>query len=474
MSADEFPPESPTQVLYENRGPVLVLRSALLRVSSGPDQGASCPLALQRVSVGSAPDNDLRLTDPLVSRRHFEIEVQDAGYLVRDLRSTNGTFYRGARVGEALVGLGAELRVGSTVLELVRGAERREEVAQLQHFGSLVGSSRAMQPVYGLLAAVAPTDVTVLIEGETGTGKEVVAEEIHRHSPRRGQAFSEVDCGALPLGLIESELFGHQEGAFTGAVKERAGAFERARGGTVFLDEIGELSLEAQTRLLRVLDRRTIKRLGSDVARKVNVRLIAATNRDLAGEVRAGRFRQDLYYRLSVVRIVIPPLRDRREDIPELVRHFLWQAGVPDPETALPAEVLGVLSSRSWPGNVRELRNAVERAILLADAGPVGADAAPSSLSPAPTAPPPPPPPLPAAVERPPASSESWLEGAMPEPLLDQGYKEAKEELLLRFERLYFGRLVRRYGVSNVSQLAKAAGVDRHLLRNMLRKHRFE
>jgi DNA-binding NtrC family response regulator len=452
--------DSPTEIIYErDRPPVLVLRAAVLRVVSGPDQGACAPLRHQRVRIGSAPDNDLTLGDARVSRHHVEFQIQDHGYLVRDLQSTNGTFYRGARVGEVLVGQGAEVRVGNTVLRVERGEETSEVIGAKRQFGSLVGSSPAMQQVYGMLAAVAPTDTTVLVEGETGTGKELVAEELHRHSPRRERLLSVIDCGALPQNLIESELFGHEKGAFTGATAERIGVFERTRGGTVFLDEIGELPLELQTRLLRVLDRRTIKRVGSSLPRVVDFRLVAATNRDLEHEVREGRFRQDLYFRLAVVRIKLPALRERREDIRRLARFFLWQAGCADVDAVLNEELLRVLATRAWPGNVRELRNVVERATILVDGVP------PPGLEPPPTPLDAAPPPIP-----PPRGEAGAPALRFPPPYLEMGYKAAKERLLDQFEVQYLGRLLERHG-PNISGIARDAGIDRHLVRNLLRKH---
>ena len=459
--------DSPTQVIYsDDKQPVLVLRSAVLRAVVGPDQGKSCALSQARARVGTARDNTLALSDPNVSRYHLEFQIQDRGYLVRDLQSTNGTFYRGARVGEVMVGLGAELRVGSTVLRVERGEETSEVIGCKRQFGSLIGSAPAMQQVYGLLAAVAPTDTSVLIEGETGTGKELVAEEIHRHSPRRDKLFSVVDCATLPPSLIESELFGHEKGAFTGATAERVGVFERTRGGTVFLDEIGELSMDLQTRLLRVLDRRTIKRVGGNMQRKVEFRLVAATNRDLPRAVKQGTFRRDLYYRLAVVRITLPPLRRRTEDIPQLARFFLWQAGCVEVERVLSDELIKVLCSRSWPGNVRELRNVVERATIMVDGSQQG-EALFTSASPASPEPAPPPPADAAAASA--DGSPPTLQ--LPRAYLEMDYKTAKDQLLEQFELQYLERLLGRHG-NNISGIAREAGVDRHLVRNLLRKHK--
>jgi len=477
------PRESPTQIVYDGRArPRLVLRAAVLRVTAGSDLGASCPMTLERVHVGTAGTNALVLTDPLVSRCHLELRVQDSSYLVLDLDSTNGTFFRGARIREAELGVGAEIRLGSTVLRIEPGPISSEEVSSSEAFGGLVGSSPAMQRVYGLLSAVAPTDTTVLIEGETGTGKELVARQIHRGSPRHDCPFGVLDCGSLPPGLIESELFGHERGAFTGAVTEREGVFEKYRGGTVFLDEIGELPLALQTRLLRVLDQRTVKRVGGNLQRRVDIRLVAATNRELRKEVAEGRFREDLYYRLAVVRIVLPPLRRRREDIPLLARHFLFQAGCADLDAVLTEEVLEVLRSRRWPGNVRELRNMLERAMIFSDGSeglldertqersmsgaalqPPGRDH-PPALDSAPTpGPDPAPAPESAAVEA------GWLGRALPAWLFRLPYRQLKQMLVEELEDLYIGRLAALHG-TNLSRIAQEAGVDRHLVRKVLQR----
>jgi DNA-binding NtrC family response regulator len=307
-----------------------------------------------------------------------------------------------------------------------------------------------MQEVFGLLAAVAPTEATVLVLGETGTGKELVAQEIHRQSPRSGRPLVVLDCGSIPAELIESELFGHIKGAFTGAHVDRAGVFEQASGGTVFLDEIGELPAELQTRLLRVLDQRTVRRVGSHRPQKVDLRVVAATNRNLEGLVAEGRFRQDLFYRLSVVEIRLPPLRQRPEDIPLLARHFLRQSGCANPDDVLTPEVLEVLATRRWPGNARELRNVVERAVILQDgisAGPPPAEAA--SLT---------------------TGDADWLARAIPGSWLDRPYKELKGEVLDRLEAKYLRHLLDHHG-HNISRLAGAAGIDRHLMRKLLRKH---
>jgi transcriptional regulator with GAF, ATPase, and Fis domain len=261
-------------------------------------------------------------------------------------------------------------------------------VSEVRGVGSLIGESPALRKVQQQIDLVAPTDATVLITGESGTGKDLVARAIHERSPRREQPMITVNCGAIPETLFESEFFGHARGAFTGAQRDRPGRFELASGGTLFLDEIGELSLPMQAKLLRVLQEQEVERVGEIKVRKINVRVVAATNRNLAAEVEAGRFRQDLFYRLSVFPIENPPLRERREDIPRLAEHFIRIAAKrmnrkPPKFTNAAARQL---STRDWPGNVRELQNVVERAVILSRGTPLLFDE--PSAPPKPQAPP--------------------------------------------------------------------------------------
>jgi two-component system response regulator HydG len=248
--------------------------------------------------------------------------------------------------------------------------------------GTIIGESRAIREILAIISRVARSSAAVLIEGESGTGKELVAREIHRQSPRRGRVFITENCAALTESLIESELFGHVKGAFTGATRDRLGIFQLADGGTLFLDEVGEMSPAMQGKFLRVLQEGEVRQVGGRTLARVDVRIVAATNRNLLDLMRGGRFRQDLYYRLNVIRIVIPPLRDRREDIPHLVRHFLRQRCAEQrlSEPILPQEVLAVLTNYSWPGNVRELENAIERALLLQRDGAIHLDCLPAEI----------------------------------------------------------------------------------------------
>ena len=266
------------------------------------------------------------LSDPTVSRRHLSVEPGDDGVIVRDLGSTNGSFVQGARFQELTLGFGAEVTIGHTILKYVPDEEALDPTpTDEEAFGSLVGRDPKLRKLFRLLGDVANTEATVLLEGETGTGKELLAEEIHRHSARRDGPFVVFDCGAVPSELIESALFGHVRGAFTGAISDRRGAFAEADGGTMFLDEIGELSPEVQPVLLRALDKRAIRPVGGASYEKVSVRVVAATNRNLRNEMTAKHFREDLYYRLAVVRVSVPALRQRLDDIPLLAEHFVRQ-----------------------------------------------------------------------------------------------------------------------------------------------------
>jgi two-component system response regulator GlrR len=314
--------------------------------------------------------------------------------------------------------------------------------AERERFGRMVGRSPPMQAVFELLNKAATSEATILLEGETGTGKEVSAEAIHRGSPRRDGPFLIVDCGAMPPQLLESELFGHERGAFTGAVASRQGVFEAANGGTVFLDEIGELSIDLQPKLLRVLERREVRRVGTNNHVAVNVRLVAATNRSLREQVAGHKFRSDLYYRLAVVEVRLPPLRDRLADLPLLVEHTVRNLGpVDDPTLAIVRSegFLMALSRHNWPGNIRELRNYLERCVALRDfAPPKGTD----SVS---------------------ASPESAVN-------IGQPLREAREAWVSGFEKRYLEELLRVHE-NRVSAAARAAGVDRIYFYRLLWKH---
>src|SRR5580765_1063627 len=291
------------------------------------DPGQEWTFDKEEIRLGSMDDNDVVLEDDTVSRYHCKIVQDDQSYSLVDLRSTNGTFINKVRIREAFLKPGSIVSVGQSQL---RFNAREEEVEIIpspsDRCAGLIGGNSRMREIYSIIEKIAPTATTVVIDGETGTGKEVVAQAIHSLSPRARNDLVVFDCGAVPPNLIESELFGHEKGSFTGAVMTRHGLFEQADGGTLFLDELGELPIDLQPKLLRALEQREVRRVGSGKSTKVDVRIIAATNRTLEEEVRAGRFRQDLFYLLSVVRLFLPPLRDRADDIGLLIKHFLADA----------------------------------------------------------------------------------------------------------------------------------------------------
>jgi DNA-binding NtrC family response regulator len=345
-----------------------------ITVVEGPNTGASLRAKTSEVSVGKAEGNDLVLNDPTVSRHHFSVAATTSGFLLRDLGSSNGTWVGAVRVHSGHVESGARVRVGRTTLRVDQVDEDIcEALSPEDRFGTLLGASAAMRRIFAALPRIAQSESTVLLEGETGTVKGVLAAAIHEASPRASGPFVVLDCAAIALSLIESELLGHVKGSFTGATNDRAGAFEQATGGTIFIDEIGELPLDMQPKLLRALEERTVKRVGGNQRIKLDARVIAATNRDLRAEVNRNGFRADLFYRLNVMRIHVPPLRERTGDIERLARHFYAELV---PEKPIPDALLDSLRRQLWPGNVRELRAAVERAVLLGDPAVLALDGA--------------------------------------------------------------------------------------------------
>src|SRR5215470_5930980 len=339
------------------------LRKAKLVVASGPDAGREVEMGKARLSGGRSIINDVVLADKAVSGTHFEVVVKDDGYHLRDLDSRNGTFVGDLRVREVFLKPGTTFRVGQSDIRFQQTADVVEiALSERDRFDRVIGTSAAMREIFATLEKVAPSELTVLITGETGTGKELIAHGIHNASGRRGKPFVVLDCGAVSKDLIESTLFGHEKGSFTGAIGQHRGVFEQAQGGTIFLDEIGELDLGLQPKLLRVLEQREVKRVGGDRTIKVDVRVLAATNRDLRQMVNAGTFREDLYFRLSVIQVELPPLRERIEDIEKLSGLFLKEIGARrNMQMSFSADAVAGLQSHSWPGNVRELRNVIER-----------------------------------------------------------------------------------------------------------------
>jgi DNA-binding NtrC family response regulator len=413
-----------------------------LRVLDGPNVGAEVVSAGDELAVGTAPGNHLVLDDPAVSRHHLVITASDSQIELRDLGSTNGTYVGALRIGTAFLQAASSITLGHTTLGFEPiGDAIYEPLSTEARYGGALGTSPAMRRIFALLPRIAAAESTVLLEGETGTGKSLLAEAIHAASPRRTGPFTVVDCSAIPPSLIESELFGHEKGAFTGAVAAQPGAFEAARGGTVFLDEIGELPLDMQPKLLRVLEERTSKRIGAQEPTRLDVRVIAATNRELRREVNQGGFRADLFYRLNILRVHIPPLRERRDDIAVLVAHFYEQfTGTPGLEP--PQTLVSTLARQDWPGNVRELRSAVERAVMMGD---------PSMWR---------------------DHSETDAAGGPALGAFDPSvpFRAAKERYLSRWERDYVRELVE-LAHGNVSKAARLARMDRNHLRELMDKY---
>lgn len=416
------------------------VRRFVLDVVEGPAAGARWTSDGDRCAVGSHASNDLVVEDKAVSRFHCEVRLEGQVAWVVDLGSLNGTWLDGVMVREARLRDGSLLRVGRSALQFQFASESAAlPVAKENHFGSLVGQSLRMRSAFYMLQRAAETDSTVLLQGETGCGKDLAAESIHHESRRAEQPFVVVDCGAVPENLIESELFGHERGAFTGAVARKVGVFEAASGGTVFLDEVGELPLELQPKLLRVLEQRTIRRVGGHEHQPVDVRILAATNRDLRTEVNEGRFRADLYYRLAVINVYLPSLRERPEDIPQLVDHIVSRLEA-DPEAVeqiITPELVGRLQTAAWRGNVRELRNYLERCLVLHR-----------------------PPPL--------QPAQGGSDALVVDPRLS--FANAKRQALDRFECQYLQALLERHG-GNVSQAARSADMNRVYLHRLLRRH---
>src|SRR4051812_5666912 len=343
-----------------------------VRVSAGSDVGASVTVddvAPSSMLIGSSPICALRLADRQVSRRHAAIEVVAGVLQLTDLRSTNGTRVNGLRVGKVFLTGGETIQIGETLLVVERGSKAPQLAPSFaRRFGGVLGGSREMRRLYPLCARLAASTVPLVIEGETGTGKEMLAESIHAEGPRADGPFIVFDCTAVAPGLVEAELFGHERGAFTGAVASHRGVFEQAHGGTLMIDEIGDLDLHLQPKLLRAIERSEVRRVGGEKTIRVDVRIIAATRRDLDREIEAGRFRDDLFHRLAVARIELPPLRDRRGDVAELCVAFCRELGA-DSAELLRSELFARWQAYRWPGNVRELRNAVMRYAALGELG---------------------------------------------------------------------------------------------------------
>lgn len=448
--------ESKTDLLKLDEAPEVVsLRKCQLVVIEGPDKGKKVTLNKNLTSVGKRETNNIPLTDKTVSRNHLEIEYASDSFLLKDLGSTNGTYINGTKVKEAYLAPGDLVKIGNTVMEFVAFDEKVAiEPSTKEVFGGMVGKSRKMRQIFAILEKISTSNATVIIEGETGTGKDLVAKAIHEHSARRSNPYVVFDCTGVAPNLIESELFGHEKGAFTGAIRSRPGIFESASGGTVFLDELGELPIDLQPKLLRALESREVRRVGSNTSTRIEVRVVSATNRNLKKEVEEKRFREDLYYRMSVVKITLPPLRDRTEDIPLIVERLLSTGKfnrTPNgmKVTRVEDDALKLLQRYPWPGNVRELANVIERACAFVEGNTIARnhlDFIFAEMS--------------EGDER---TEKMRIDSNIP-------FKEAKQQIVEVFEKEYLEELLKKHNY-NLSKAAREAKVDRKHIRNLLKKY---
>ncbi len=445
-----------TTVFVDERPTKRVLKRSTLVIVEGPDAGKELSIERENVTIGRSLICDLVLSDKSVSGTHFQIIADETGFRLHDLESTNGTHVGDMQVEKAWMKGVTMIRAGHTLMRF----EPKEgtisiDLSETNRFHRLVGQSVKMREIFAVLEKVGRTELTVLVQGETGTGKELVAQAIHQSSQRAEKPFVVQDCGTIPKDLTESILFGHEKGAFTGATERHRGCFEQADGGTIFLDEVGELDINLQPKLLRVLETHEIKRVGGDRTIPVNVRVVAATNRDLRQMVNDGTFREDLYYRLSVVQVALPPLRERHEDIPLIVQDLLEDAAKrhfpnENKKFIVSDEAWKRLRSHGWPGNIREMRNIVERAASLADNLTLtGDDFLPK--------------PLPNTIALSPASiAQQFVDDELP-------FKEAKQQVIESFESSYLKAILDKHS-GNITRSAQAAGLTRYHLRELAKR----
>ncbi len=429
-------------VRHERSG--LPVRSLRAEVIEGPDLGKKLIATGDVITVGTAPGNTLTLSDNTVSRYHAEIRRNEGRIELEDHRSTNGTQLGGVEIFRAAVPTGSILTLGKSKVRVDDGETIEVELFGEDRIGGIQGRTPEMRRLMAAIAGAAKGDASVLVVGETGTGKELVARAIHEASPRADRAFEVVGCGSLMPTLVASELFGHERGAFTGADEAATGAFERAQGGTVFLDEIGELAPALQTSLLGVLERKSFRRVGGTKAIPFDVRIVTSTKRDLREEVNRGSFRADLYYRLAVLSLKLPPLRERTDDIPLLLENFLREQGYAgEVEALIPREVMESLKQYRWPGNVRELRNFVDAALAMGVAPRLEGEL---------------------------SSGLGLVAEVSLRNLTTENYHETRDRVLTAFEKLYLPHLLERTR-GNVALASREANMDRSYLIQLLKKH---
>ena len=437
----------------------ITIEKCRLVVIEGADQGKEFVLDKPIIRIGTNERNDLVLEDETVSRFHCEVRRVGEEYALVDRQSTNGTYVGDLRLVEGVLYPQCKFQLGATVLQFAPLVEEVDvrPISGVQ-YGDIIGGSAAMQHVFGLIDKIAPSELSAVISGETGTGKELAARALHRQSARSEGPFVVFDCSAFPDNLLESELFGHERGAFSGAIKTHKGVFERANRGTLFLDELGEMAVTLQPKFLRALENGEIRRVGGERPIKVDVRVVAATNRNLRAMIDEGTFRQDLFYRLAKVMVDLPPLRKREGDLRRLAEHFLDQLRTRQPKfisaTSFSAQALEIMFQYDWPGNVRELRNIVERAATFANADSVTLDDLPGELQ--------------ARMGR---TGKRRTGSHMVVP--GSGLKEAKEQMITEFERSYLIDLLERNNM-NITKVAREAGIDRRHVYRLLKKYGLE
>ena len=413
-------------------------------VAKTPD-GKEIPIDVDPLVIGRDEGAQIRVSDPEVSAIHCELRAVNEGVLVKDLGSTNGTFVGALRIREAVITTASEVLVGQTRIAIEPTGKQRVDVGYSDRFGDLVGTSPKMRRVFGVLEKVANTALSILILGETGTGKEVVAKSVHGASDRKNGPFVVLDCGSIPSSLAESILFGHEKGVFTGATERKKGALADAHGGTLFLDELGELPLDLQPKLLRALAERQVKRVGGNAFEPIDVRVLAATRRDLGVEMNAGRFRSDLFFRIAQVRVEMPALRERLGDLPLLVEEICKRVGKPEAAPVVEGWIDQRLGNYDWPGNVRELVNVAQVAATLAD--------------------------TPEAIDDVLTLARDSVADQPQRP--QTAFAEAKRGAIAGFESDYFAQLSR-VAKGNVSEMARQSGMERHHVRAYLRKYGIE
>jgi DNA-binding NtrC family response regulator len=445
------------QVDISDRFDRIELAQCRLVVIDGPDVGRQMTVDKPIVRIGSNEKNDLVLLDNTVSRFHCEIRRVRDEYLFIDRQSTNGCYLGDLRLVEGYLYPNCELLIGNCLVRFEPLVESIEIVPiKADQYGELIGSAEKMRKVYGLLDKVAPSELSVVIQGQTGTGKELVSRAIHQFSRRKDGPLVIFDCSAFPESLLESELFGHEKGAFSGAIRTHRGVFERAEGGTIFFDELGEMSVNLQPKFLRALESGEIRRVGGERTIKIDARVVSATNRNLLSMVEEGTFRQDLYYRLAKVTLNLPPLRERIEDLPTLCEHFIEQlkrrGNVPIHVLGFGPEALLTMSRYDWPGNIRELKNVVERAAAFCEGDLIQPEDLPGDIC--------------ARLGMDASNKMSQSPSVTP----GLGLKEAKELMVSNFERDYLVGLLKQYNM-NISRVAREAGIDRRHVYRLMKKY---